>query len=470
MYVVHRKSVQESRSQQQQQQRQQQRQQQEQQDRSHWIPQLGYFIFNFILKQHRQQQRQRQQEQREQQQQRQQKIQQQQQQARSHWMSQLGYFIENFFCWIQSALDIHSSYDTNYLVSELDRVQRDSLYLFPIIQISKNPPDIDPNVDPDDDKRKKKDDIEKALTTNELEIPEIQGIYEFNMNDFEFIEDIDVTCFSAVKKYLHKPSGQYIAIKYVNIPQQGDSYIINSNIGDIKKEVEFLKLVRGYPFITTLYGSFILDGRLLICMEYMDCSLEDFYLNEHRETGWFPEGFQGFIIFSMVNALDFCEQLKIMHRDVKPRNILVKLTTSEIKLADFGVARLIRESIPMSIKGTYLYRAPELLRGQIFSDSRHDVWSFGMTLVEASNGRYPIEHNENLLQLHDSILNLHSHSFDPILKRYSKEFQYFIHQCLSEFDTRPTFAELRSTPFYKNFERISQGYDSRNNVVYELFK
>uniref|UniRef100_A0A1D5QW55 Dual specificity mitogen-activated protein kinase kinase 2 n=1 Tax=Macaca mulatta TaxID=9544 RepID=A0A1D5QW55_MACMU len=82
------------------------------------------------------------------------------------------------------------------------------------------------------------------------------------------------------------------------------------------------------------------------------------------------------------------EKHQIMHRDVKPSNILVN-SRGEIKLCDFGVSGQLIDSMANSFVGTRSYMAPERLQGTHYS-VQSDIWSMGLSLVELAIGRYPI--------------------------------------------------------------------------------
>jgi len=82
------------------------------------------------------------------------------------------------------------------------------------------------------------------------------------------------------------------------------------------------------------------------------------------------------------------EKHQIIHRDVKPSNILVN-SQGEIKICDFGVSGQLIDSMANSFVGTRSYMSPERLQGSQYSVAS-DLWSLGLSLLEISFGMYPI--------------------------------------------------------------------------------
>ena len=84
------------------------------------------------------------------------------------------------------------------------------------------------------------------------------------------------------------------------------------------------------------------------------------------------------------SALEYCEKVSIVHRDIKPDNIFVSKLGS-YKLGDFGVARKMDQSLSVySSKGTYSYMAPEVYKGERY-DRRADIYSLGLVLYRLLN-------------------------------------------------------------------------------------
>jgi serine/threonine-protein kinase len=111
-------------------------------------------------------------------------------------------------------------------------------------------------------------------------------------------------------------------------------------------------------------------------------------------TGPLPEVTLGRLGADVVSGLAHAHEQGIIHRDVKPRNILLDAHGNP-KLADFGIARAFdstHETHPGSYLGTAAYSSPEQLKGERVT-TRSDVYSFGATLYHAAVGRRPFSGN-----------------------------------------------------------------------------
>uniref|UniRef100_A0A914CFF1 mitogen-activated protein kinase kinase n=1 Tax=Acrobeloides nanus TaxID=290746 RepID=A0A914CFF1_9BILA len=182
-----------------------------------------------------------------------------------------------------------------------------------------------------------------------------------------------------------------------------------------------------------------LHNNVLVCNDYNDTIVSDFIntINNH----------------SLNNALIACKNIQIIHRDVKPLNILLN-RTGEIKLCDFGVSRILQDSLATTVVGTMAYWPPERFTGEEGKfDIRHDVWSLGIALVETALGSYPLSENSSFdasfTEIQNNIKNLKPDKFDVQLKHYSNDTMEFIHFCLRDIDNRPKYDGLTHTNFYQ---------------------
>lgn len=108
-----------------------------------------------------------------------------------------------------------------------------------------------------------------------------------------------------------------------------------------------------------------------------DLFFKGLYLKYHKESLKIPEELFGYIAYSIVSALDECKKHGIIHRDVKPTNVLVN-RTGEIKLCDFGESRILENSLASTLSGTIHYWPPErFCMDRSKYDVRADVWGLG---------------------------------------------------------------------------------------------
>jgi mitogen-activated protein kinase kinase len=148
------------------------------------------------------------------------------------------------------------------------------------------------------------------------------------------------------------------------------------------------------PFIIDFYGAFFQEGAVYMCVEYMDGgSIDKLYKDG------VPENILRKVALSTVMGLKTLkDDHNIIHRDVKPTNILVN-SRGQIKICDFGVSGNLVASIAKTNIGCQSYMAPERIAGGGVQQSgatgggtysvQSDIWSLGLTIIECAIGRYP---------------------------------------------------------------------------------
>ena len=149
------------------------------------------------------------------------------------------------------------------------------------------------------------------------------------------------------------------------------------------------------PFIIDFYGAFFQEGAVYICMEYMDGGSVDKLYGDG-----IPEGVLRKITLSTVMGLKALkDDHNIIHRDVKPTNILVN-SRGQVKICDFGVSGNLVASIAKTNIGCQSYMAPERISSGGIAQAganpgggtysvQSDIWSLGLSVIECAMGRYP---------------------------------------------------------------------------------
>ena len=141
-----------------------------------------------------------------------------------------------------------------------------------------------------------------------------------------------------------------------------------------------------HPNIVAIYDRGQFEGSYYIAMEYLDGeTLKDVIIRE----GPLPERRAIDITLQLLAALRFAHRREIIHRDVKPHNVMV-LRDGRVKVADFGIARAGDSEMTEagSIVGTAQYLSPEQARGQHVGPES-DLYSVGVVLYEMLTGRVP---------------------------------------------------------------------------------
>ena len=136
--------------------------------------------------------------------------------------------------------------------------------------------------------------------------------------------------------------------------------------------------------ILRFYGAFEKQGNLIIAFEYMDAGSLAGILHK---VGKIPEAILGLISIQVLEGLQYLHKKHVMHRDVKPANILLN-KNGIVKLADFGVSGMMEDTQDglSSWVGTMTYMSPDRLKGGVKYYADTDLWSLGIILVECAIG------------------------------------------------------------------------------------
>jgi serine/threonine protein kinase len=143
-----------------------------------------------------------------------------------------------------------------------------------------------------------------------------------------------------------------------------------------------------HPNITSFRTAFRVNEELLMIMEYVEGSSLSRKLVQHRIEVWRAVDYACQVLCALSHAHD----CGVLHRDVKPSNILIG-AGDRVKLTDFGIASLTADpglTITGGTVGTLYYMAPEQMKA-LPIDGRADLYSVGVTLYEMITGRVPFK-------------------------------------------------------------------------------
>ncbi|CAI4034300.1 hypothetical protein SMKI_10G0870 [Saccharomyces mikatae IFO 1815] len=294
------------------------------------------------------------------------------------------------------------------------------------------------------------------------------------LDELEFLDELGHGNYGNVSKVLHKPTNVIMATKEVRLE------LDEAKFRQILMELEVLHKCNS-PYIVDFYGAFFIEGAVYMCMEYMDGGSLDKIYDESSEIGGIDEPQLAFIANAVIHGLkELKEQHNIIHRDVKPTNILCSANQGTVKLCDFGVSGNLVASLAKTNIGCQSYMAPERIKSlnpdRATYTVQSDIWSLGLSILEMALGRYPYppETFDNIFSQLSAIVDgppprLPSDKFSP-------DAQEFVSLCLQKIpERRPTYAALTEHPWlvkYRNQDvqmsrYITERLERRNKILRE---
>ena len=165
------------------------------------------------------------------------------------------------------------------------------------------------------------------------------------------------------------------------------------------REISLMKELK-HDNIVSLHDIIHAENKLMLVFEFMDKGDLKRHMDTHGDRGCLnPVTIKSFM-YQLLRGIKFCHANRIMHRDLKPQNLLIN-SKGQLKLADFGLARAF--GIPVNTFSnevvTLWYRAPDVLLGSRTYDTSIDIWSAGCIMAEMYTGRalFPGTTNEDQL-------------------------------------------------------------------------
>ena len=314
-------------------------------------------------------------------------------------------------------------------------------------------------------------------------------------NYYEILENsIGKGFFGEVCKAKNKKTNEVRAIKVIdkeklrkqyyneNLSKMPEDYMYDY-IENFKNEIKYMKIMEGNngKNINTVkyYEYFNTEKELVIVMELCDNNITKLFEKKKREEGLNIEEIYN-ILNQLNNSFKIMNENKIVHRDLKFENILIKYINKEnkdkykVKLADYGISKQLTNFTHLKTKvGTLKYEAPEILKGSKDYNEKCDLWSLGIIIYRLYFKKFPYdgETENDILQSIENgteILKTNNRQLNDIIKKL----------LIKEPDKRISWKQYFKHPFFinginKKYNEINisieiNEYDDINKEIYFL--
>ncbi|XP_060230018.1 cyclin-dependent kinase 14 isoform X2 [Meriones unguiculatus] len=196
-------------------------------------------------------------------------------------------------------------------------------------------------------------------------------------DSYEKLEKLGEGSYATVYKGKSKVNGKLVALKVIRLQEEEGTPFTAIREASLLKGLKHANIVLLHDIIHT-------KETLTLVFEYVHTDLCQ-YMDKHP-GGLHPDNVKLFL-FQLLRGLSYIHQRYILHRDLKPQNLLIS-DAGELKLADFGLARA--KSVPSHTYSnevvTLWYRPPDVLLGSTEYSTCLDMWGVGCIFVEMIQG------------------------------------------------------------------------------------
>ncbi|XP_057470752.1 cell division control protein 2 homolog isoform X2 [Actinidia eriantha] len=198
------------------------------------------------------------------------------------------------------------------------------------------------------------------------------------MEKYNIIATIGQGSFGSVDKARTNDTNEIVALKRINFPEVNEG-VPSSVIREISlmRDMEHSNIIRLLDVVDS-------ENTVYLVLEYMDLDLKNF-INSSPNLARNPQMIKN-LLHQLLRGLAYCHSFKVLHRDLKPQNLLIDTSKNILKLADFGSAREFGVPLAAYTEGekvaTLWYKAPELILGDRKYSTSVDMWSVGCIFAE----------------------------------------------------------------------------------------
>ncbi len=249
--------------------------------------------------------------------------------------------------------------------------------------------------------------------------------YENFFDSYEMLDEIGEGKFGLVKLGVHYKTKERVAIKIIKKEAM--------NVNDlelVKGEIDIMKLCR-HPNVVRLLDHFENSEFIFIVMEYLSggdlgnhLQVKNFQFTEKRAAD---------IMYQVANGLGYLHSYGVLHRDLKPDNIMLSDSSENpiLKIMDFGLSKVLAPTEKVSDGfGTLSFVAPEVLIRKPYN-KQIDIWSMGIMLYYMLTSCLPFDDENDSEEVIAKMIVFNEVEFpDKLWKDRSKEVCDIIKQCL----------------------------------------
>jgi cGMP-dependent protein kinase len=263
------------------------------------------------------------------------------------------------------------------------------------------------------------------------------------LDDLLFLKNIGKGSYGSVSLVMNERTQFPYAIKAIS-----KNHIIAERLHNHIQLEKNILLKIDHPFIVKLVKCLKDKTNIYFLMEYIKGKV---LFEVIRDIGLLNKELTNFYIASMIMAIHYLHERKIIYRDIKPENIIIK-ENGYLKLIDFGTAKEI-EDRTKTIIGTPHYMAPEIIMGGGYS-FQVDYWSISICMYEFMCGGVPFaDREEDPMEIYFEIINNHL-TFPTNYVKIDKDFKHLMKKML---DKNPSY-------------RLANFYSIKNNIWFKDFK
>ena len=257
------------------------------------------------------------------------------------------------------------------------------------------------------------------------------------LEDFQVVRPLGKGNFGAVYLVTSKLTNKLYAMKEI----QTSKYKSQEEVNQVEKEIKLLENLR-HPHVITYFNSFKQNGNIYIVIEYINGgSLEDLLVKNIKQQKKIDEkALWELLIKSLSGLLYLHEKRKIIHRDIKPDNLLLD-SEGHLKISDFGVSAIKSDEVDDLLKchgtvaGPIQFMAPEMCLGDAY-DFKSDIYMLGLTFWFMASNNLP----ERKLSLGPLIIPIKNPNA-KLPDCYSEMLKGFINSLLKPPEERPSTSE-----------------------------